>query len=308
MITYNPPPNGSYAPRLLAPLGSIWLPDREALPIGNLFSIQRSGSMVTLSPPVGGTRKTKLNSQLLDCDHILQDGDFIQHGHMTYIFQSDPVAARKQRLQTIPELHTMNLMPSAKLRERIDLGRTGISVDRGMTYIPWDQIVTLEFQYGQSQLPLLDWTSIQLAILRVGAAKRAKLGLRLKKQEFSELMDWFRLVLPFDLSVYDPEDHYGGNYIRSLLPDAYRAAVYEKILLPAEKGERSLPASVSVISGFSSVRNSGYLMGGGCLVVLALALILGLATDNEPLRNLALVFFLIFAVTLFGSFAQSRRK
>lgn len=301
MIRYNPPSDGSYPPRLLSPLSTIWLPNGELLSIEHQFSFRREGSIVTLSPPAGGTRKTKLNNQLLDCDHVLQDGDFIQHGHETYIFQSDPVAARKKWIQADPELHTLNLIPSDSLRERVNLSQTGISVDQGMTYIPWDQIVSLEFRPSQSRL----------TILQGDVTKRAKLKLPSKKQEYSDLMNWFYLMLPFDLSIYDPDDPYGGD-IRRVFPDAYRAAAYEKIISPAERGERPLPASLNVISGFSSVRKSGYLMSAGCLVVLVLAFIIGVTTGNGSLSSLSLIFFLLFAVSIllssFTGFIKSRRK
>ena len=284
-VKYEPPPDGSYPPRLLNPLSSIWSKLNDTLVLDKQLSLQCGNGEMTLIPTDDGAGKVQVNGQPLYQRHTLQDGDFVQIGHDTFIFQSDPVVDRKRRMVALLEKQNLTVTPSGWLRERIDLNATGLSLDKRKTYILWDEIVSLVFSFRESWP--WGWSG-HIAVHQFSVATPMKLRLTVKKRDLLDLIDWFRLVIPFDLSVYDPQDHYGGN-IRTLLPDAYHAAVIEKILQPAQEGKRTLPGSHDVISGFASVKQTGLVLAWGCLGIVVLLLVVGVATGDDPLRNLGLI-------------------
>ena len=250
------------------------------------FSLERWGSTVTFVPTRTGLGKIRVNGELLSASRVLQDGDFVQIHHETYIFQSNPVADRRQRMLKAFETQAITVTPSQRLRAQIELNANGFLIQKTKMFIAWSDIVRMEFRADESWP--LNRHNIAMNVYRLGQVKPVKARIRfLKKQDFFDLLNWFSLVLPFDLSIADFRDVYGGT-IRNLLPDAYLAAVDEKIIRPAEEGKRTLPASRNVLSGFAPVIQSGQILLGIVSGALVLALIVGLATQNNEVILLSL--------------------
>lgn len=287
MISYIPPVDVHDQPRLLAPLFSLWLVDGERVEI-SLFEIRRQGSTVSLTPTRDGLGKIRVNGELLSASRVLQDGDFIQSRHETYIFQSNPVGDRRERMLQAPDYQGLTVTPRQWLREQIDLNPDRLLLPKPGLAIAWKDIIRMEVTGGQ--IWPLNRYSIYMEIYLSGREKPAIVRLSfLKEQDFLDFFNWLSIVLPFDLSVANLKDFYGGS-ILNLFPDAYLAAVYEKITRPAEEGKRTLPASRNVLSGFAPVIQSGQILLGIVSGALVLALIVGLATQNNEVILLSLVF------------------
>ncbi|MBK9746480.1 MAG: hypothetical protein IPO91_06820 [Chloroflexi bacterium] len=301
MISYTPPADDYDQPRLLAPLFSLWLFDGDPIEISQ-FEIRRRGSTVWLAPTRDGLGKIRVNGELLSASHVLLDGDFIQSRHETYIFQSNPVGDRRERMLQAPDYQGLTVTPRQWLREQVDLNPSGLLLPKTGQFIAWQTIIRIAFT-GNQIWPLNRY-SISMEIYLSGRDKPAKVHLRfLKEQDFFDLLNWFSLVLPFDLSVANLKDFYGGN-IRNLFPDAYLAAVYEKITRPAEEGKRTLPASSDVLSGFAPVIRAGQIWMGILSGGLGLALIVGLATQNRTVIVLSLLFSAYLLVGMLSTLAD----
>ncbi len=297
-VRYDPPPDGSYPPRLLTPLSSIWLADEETITPMPEFSLRRSGNQTRLTLN-DGAEKLRLNGQPLYQPITLNDGDFLYlDDTRTLIYQADPVAERKRWVARYREAYPATITPSAKLRQQIDLNAEGIALGN-QPRIRWEQLMSLEWLLSDSF-----GGAVGDIVLYQAQADKVKGSLRLSKQDYDDLWIWLLFGLPVDVSAYDTRHHYGG-VIRENLPDAYRAATYFKIFEPAQQGKRDLPASEDVIFGFHSVTQGGRLIMWFAVGLLALGLIFALVTGNAGLRDIVLGVSFLFSIAMLPALAQS---
>lgn len=205
-----------------------------------------------------------------------------------------------------PDYQGLTVTPSQWLREHIELNSDRLLIPKTGLVVTWKDVIRMQVNSGR--IWPLNRYSIAIEIYLSGREKPAIVRLRfLKEQDFFDFFNWFSIALPFDLSVANLQEFYGGN-IRNLLPDAYLAAVYEKITRPAEEGKRTLPASRDVLSGFAPIIQSGQILLGILLGVLALALIVGLATQNRTVIVLSLLFGAYLVVGMLSTLADKWRS
>ncbi len=150
VISYTPPVDDHDQPRLLAPLFSLWISDANQFEVSDEFSLERWGSTVTFVPTRTGLGKIRVNGELLSASHVLQDGDFVQIHHETYIFQSNPVADRRQRMLKAFETQAITVTPSQRLRAQIELNANGFLIQKTKMFIAWSDIVRMEFRADES--------------------------------------------------------------------------------------------------------------------------------------------------------------
>lgn len=275
------PPDGTYPPRLLSKrpscidyfAESIWLyVDQQIELIPDELIVRSEGDHRILAPLLGARQDVYVNGKLLLLDgHRLQDGDFIHWDEDNrLIYQADPVKDRRKLLfededgSTIGRDDWLIIQPQLtdRLRQYAIINPEGLSFNGGADFARWDTIRYVSLNYDNNRFGYAAYiqTNDQEKF------HKSKLT-AITSQELQELFLWFNLAQPFDLTLWT------NTQIWNIFPDAYWVTAWNKIYIPAERGERDWPAEDFFIFGFPSPRGDLLLRFAAYLAIAVIGLI-----------------------------------
>ncbi len=276
-------PSPRIVPRILAPERSYWLhEDQEVTLVRGKLRARRVGVSCRLMCAPEAVDAVRVNGVPVRVDErALSDGDFIQLGGARFIFQADPVAAKRARGGTAQPPAYLG----EKTRAKATLSAEGIGMGEGHPayslwtqssspvlrvrasgMIRWDEIACLNISTYRHT------TSVNIRPIDALAGEvRPRLpawlygvfpllSFMFGSGEAHGFLDWVRAVAPVDPSVH------GAYHYRRLLPDAYLAAAEALI---AARGPGALPAPEGFIRG----RPTRTQRTPGVLMVLAAVLL-----------------------------------
>ncbi|MEQ8677015.1 MAG: FHA domain-containing protein [Aggregatilineales bacterium] len=240
-LTFNPPPDGTYPPRILSPGWTTWLNEDEvSLQHGAL--IRRRNTTFTLYQ-----HKCKkdilVNGHAMVELHILKDGDHIRIGNWVAIYQHDPVADYKKAIP--PDEQTIKTELSSVLKKWVIADSLGLSFDGGKNMAKWGDIVSIEVTIEWRWRVNYNFTVI------IGNLKRTKLPTRLKDvrpKNFGLLLEILIYNAPFALSI---DLGKVAPHAREVF-DAFTLVAVQKIFQPISNNQKELFAKVSSILGLSN--------------------------------------------------------
>jgi hypothetical protein len=252
----------SYAPRLLTPGCSLWLPRGRQVSLisGHVIVNNREGTCYLARLPAS-TLSVKINGQPFTDMRVLRDGDFIHSGKHRYLFQADPSADWRNRLDSSRPPRQMR--DSRYLRDRVRVYPDGLSLDGGKTKTNWYDILCLILDIhmkrydSRLEVTLLTWR---------GERPYSELD-RISGLNLRRLYEWLSRVVPFDLSIANPSE-----WDLSPTVDAYMLAV-QKLLSRVDAGQIELPVDRRIVLGqpfrFEQLGKSLILLLGSLLFSVA---------------------------------------
>lgn len=284
-----------YPPRVLAPGYSFWLAQGAYVELirHNLVAC-RTGKTCYLAQPPEATADVLVNGQPLIGKRVLRDGDFMHSGKHRFIFQADPVADRRSRMEGTSWQPKLNNY----LSQRVRGNSRGLSLDGGKTSARWEDIIALFVSppYGKG--------GISVGALTWGGQRLGQVD-RLSVFSVRQLFQWLGTLAPFDLSVQHPY-----RWGRLVPPDAYTLAA-TKLLYRVEAGQIILPVKRRFVLGeplrFQRLRQSLVTLLGSIAFCLITMMLLGKTLENQRVSQLideagALTVGGIIAALMLGSF------
>ena len=252
-ITYDPPVDRAYPPRLLTPDGAIWLPaGRDVVILPDEVHVWNADGVCRIDRlPTASNREILLNGAPLVVEHVLQDGDFYWDGQDRFVFQADPVADRKRALAAGP---ISPILIPAQVAAKLRLDVAGITGVRDDVTLSWLEITRLQIRdITIFTRKFQVWTDAERPALRV------KFGYRQLKQ----VLAWLDFALPFDIPV---------TWSQQSAHSPYQLAVQTKVIIPVAEGRRILPAEEAVLLGRApwSIRRKVLAVVGGVILIGAL--------------------------------------
>jgi hypothetical protein len=215
-------------PRILMPGFSLWLPEDTRIElIHRSLTVYHIKGECRLRQPQEPMVEVTVGGQPPVRDQVLRDGDFIYSRKERFIFQADPVAARRDRLVEVSRSEGSGAGRRLKGKLRVDA--TGFSLDRGETWVAWGEVDSLIIVMRTSKYSGGLWLE---ALVR--GRQRLKSD-RISAFELRRFLKRAGEIAPIDLSIVYPP-----GWWRLPLTDAYVLAA-RRLLKRAESGYSVLP-------------------------------------------------------------------
>lgn len=195
-ITFDPPPDGTYPPRILSPGWTTWL-NKDEIPLQHGAVIRRRESTFTLYQHEC-KRDILVNGQAIEDAHVLADADYIHIDDFMGVYQQDPVADYRQFMAEVDSQVTITVPPH--ITDTVIVDREGISLNGGKDTIAWLNVARIYTSDEMIQIELIDSTeNVNLEVRQLTD---------LNQMQFDQIMAFLMYNVPCVISRKDKSRSY----------------------------------------------------------------------------------------------------